>query len=116
MAKRPSAQQASVLRAEMIMKVRCGLITAAQAAARLGVSRKTYYKWEQRGLAALLDGLSDQRPGRPASPSDDQRLDLERQLAEATTQIDLLNHKLALKDILNDLKLPATGCDRAKKK
>jgi len=26
-----------------------------------------------------------------------------------------LNHKLALKDILNDLKLPSTGCDRAKK-
>ena len=45
MAKRPSAKQASVLRAEMIMKVRCGLMTAAQAAARLGVSRKTYYKW-----------------------------------------------------------------------
>ena len=116
MAKRPSGKQASVLRAEMIMKVRCGLMTAAQAAARLGVSRKTYYKWEQRGLAALLDGLSDHRPGRPASRSDDQRLDLERQLAEATTQIDLLNHKLALKDVLNDLKLPATGCDRAKKK
>ena len=116
MAKLPSGKQASVLRAEMIMKVRCGLMTAAQAAARLGVSRKTYYKWEQRGLSALLDGLSDQLPGRPASPSDDQRPELERQLAEATTQIDLLNHKLALKDVLNDLKLPATGSDRAKKK
>jgi hypothetical protein len=71
---------------------------------------------KQRGLSALLDGVSDQSPGRPASPSDDQRLDLERQFAEATTQIDLLNHKLALKDVLNDLKLPGTGCDRAKKK
>jgi DNA-binding transcriptional regulator YiaG len=59
--KRPSAQQRSRLRAEMIMKVRCGLITAQQAADRLGVSRKTYYKWEQRGLSALLDGVADQR-------------------------------------------------------
>ncbi|MFC1895358.1 hypothetical protein ACFL0Q_01675 [Thermodesulfobacteriota bacterium] len=31
------------------------------------------------------------------------------------TQIELLNHKLALKDVLMDLKLPAAGCDRAKK-
>lgn len=118
MGKRPSAQQASILRAEMIMKVRCGLLTAAQAAERLGVSRKTYYKWEQRGLSALLDGVSDQSAGRPAtSPSDDQHhQELEKQLAEATAEIDLLNHKLALKDILGDLKLPAPGLGRAKKK
>ena len=109
-------QQLIRLRAEMIMKVRCGLITASQAAALLGVSRKTYYKWEQRGLSALLDGVSDQSPGRPAHPVDDQRRDLERQLSEAMTEIELLNHKLALKDVLMELKLPAADCDRAKKK
>lgn len=32
------------------MKVRCGLMTARQAAKQLGVSSKTFYKWEQRGL------------------------------------------------------------------
>ena len=47
----------------MIMKVRCGLMTATEAASQLGVSRKTYYKWEQRGLAALLDGVCDQKAG-----------------------------------------------------
>ena len=51
-------------RAELIMKVRCGILTAKQAAAQLGVSRKTNYKWEQRGLAALLAGLDDQQAGR----------------------------------------------------
>jgi len=116
MEKGQSAQQTMRLRAEMIMKVRCGLITAQQAADRLGVSRKTYYKWEQRGLSALLDGVADQSPGRPARPSDDQREALERQLSEAMTQIELLNHKLALKDVLMDLKLPTSGCGRAKKK
>ena len=64
----------------MIMKVRCGLLTARQAAERLGVSRKTYYKWEQRGLSALLDSVTDQPPGRPAHPSDDHRQWLEKQL------------------------------------
>ena len=64
--KKPNRQRGQArLRAQLIMKVRCGLMTAAEAARQLGVSRKTYYKWEQRGLSALLDGLSDQPPGRP---------------------------------------------------
>ena len=116
MGKRSSAQQTMRLRAEMIMKVRCGLISASQAAHQLGVSRKTYYKWEQRGLNALLDGVANQSPGRPVHASDDHLQALEGQLAEAMTQIELLNHKLALKDVLMDLKMPPTGCDRAKKK
>jgi transposase len=98
------------------MKVRCGLISARQAAERLGVSRKTYYKWEQRGLSAMLDGITEQSPGRPVKPSDQYRQSLERQLSEAKREIELLNHKLALKDVMIDLKLPTTGCDRAKKK
>jgi transposase len=114
MGKRQLAQ--ARLRAELIMKVRCGLISAQEAAERLGVSRKTYYKWEQRGLSAMLDATADQSPGRPSKPSDDQRLSLEKQLTEARREINLLNHKLALKDVLVDLKLPTTGCDRAKKK
>jgi hypothetical protein len=44
-------QEKARLRAEVIMKVRCGLMTAQQAAEQLGVSRKTYYQWEERGLS-----------------------------------------------------------------
>jgi transposase len=116
MAKQPSSRQTARLRAEMIMKVRCGLLTARQAADRMGVSRKTFYKWEQRGLNALLDSVTDQPPGRPSLPSDDHRQWLEKQLQDANREIDLLNHKMALKDVLMDLKLPETGSDRAKKK
>ncbi len=116
MKKRSSSQQTMRLRAEMIMKVRCGLMTAKQAADRLGVSRKTYYKWEQRGLNALLDGVAEKDPGRPAQPCDENCQALEKQLAVAMTQIELLNHKLELKDVLLELRLPKAGCDRAKKK
>ena len=98
------------------MKVRCGLITARQAAKQLEVSRKTFYKWEQRGLSALLDSVTDQQPGRPSHPPDDGCQVLEKQLLEAKREIELLNHKMALKDVLMDLKLPETGCDRTKKK
>jgi transposase len=109
------SQQMARKRAEVIMKVRCGLINASQAAKQLGISRKTYYKWEQRGLAALLNGLEDQVPGRPARPVDHQRQALERQLELAHRDIVLLQHKMALKDVLTDLKLEP-GIDRAKKK
>ena len=111
-----SKQHQARLRAELIMKVRCGLITASEAAKQLGVSRKTFYKWEQRGLNALLDHVTDQASGRRPNPSDDRCQSLEKQLAEANRQIDLLNHKMALKDVLMELKLPKTGGDRAKKK
>ena len=116
MPKRPSTQQTARLRAELIMKVRCGLLTARQAADRMGVSRKTFYKWEQRGLSALLEGVADQHPGRPPDPVDDRCQVLEKQLSKAKREIELLNHKMALKDVLMDLKLPPTGGDRMKKK
>jgi transposase len=109
-------QQTARLRAEMIMKVRCGLLTARQAAARMGVSRKTFYKWEQRGLSALLDNVTDQPPGRRAHPLDERCQILEKQLSEAKQEIELLNRKMALKDVLMELKLPETGGDRTKKK
>lgn len=116
MANHPSTPQTARLRAELIMKVRCGLISARQAAKQMGVSRKTFYKWEQRGLSALLEGVTDQHPGRPPDPSDDRCQSLEKQLSEAKREIELLNHKMALKDVLMDLKLPRTDSDRTKKK
>ena len=115
MKKRSTTQQSARHRAQVIMKVRCGLMNASQAAEQLGVSRKTYYKWEQRGLRALLTGLTDQSPGRPCQPVDSQKEALEKQLAQAHWDNALLNHKMELKDVLTDLKLEP-GMDRVKKK
>lgn len=60
-------------RAEMILKVRGGVMSASEAAQALGISRKTYYKWEKRGLAAMLEGLYERNSGRPASPCDGEK-------------------------------------------
>jgi transposase len=97
------------------MKVRCGLMNASQAAAELGVSRKTYYKWEQRGLAALLDGLSDQDPGRPEKPDDTAEKVLGKQLAELRQENQLLEQKMVLKDLAAEFNLRSEK-DRKKKK
>jgi transposase len=116
MKKQPGSQQTVRQRAEVIMKVSCGLMSASQAAKLLGVSRKTYYKWEQRGLTALLGSLGDQRPGRPAPPPADNQLQrLEKQLEQAQRDNALLSCKIALKDVLTDSKLQ-TGCGRTEKK
>ena len=108
-------RQTARLRAELIMKVRCGLLSASQAAEQLGVSRKTYYKWEARGLAALLSSLEDQSGGRPSQPVDVEKQSLEQQLAQVRRENAVLQHKMALKDVLSELKLPP-GINRAEKK
>ncbi len=87
MANHASTPQTARLRAELIMKVRCGLMTARQAAKQLGISRKTFYKWEQRGLSALLEGVTDLHPGRPPDSSYNPCQILEKQLLEAKREI-----------------------------
>jgi transposase len=108
-------RQMARLRAEVIMKVRCGLMTARQAAEQLGVSRKTYYKWEERGLSALLSSLEDQPGGRPSQPVDVEKQSLEQELAQVRRENAVLQHKMELKDVMSDLKL-TPGINRAGKK
>jgi transposase len=108
--------QAARQRAEIIMKVRCGLLTATQAAQLLGVSRKTYYKWEQRGLAALLEGVQDQEGGRPETPAEQtQKAVFDKELSALKQQNELLEKQLKLKDIVYQMRLKAEG-EGAKKK
>ena len=56
----------ALLRTELIVKVRAGLMTATAAAETLGVSRKTYYKWEKKGLQAMLAAGQNDAAGRPS--------------------------------------------------
>jgi DNA-binding XRE family transcriptional regulator len=98
--------QAARQRAEIIMKVRCGLLTATQAAQLLHVSRKTYYKWEQRGLAALLEGVQDQEGGRPETPAEHtQKAAFAKELKELQQKNELLEKQLKLKDIVYQMRL-----------
>src|SRR5512137_2751527 len=95
-------------RAAIIMKVRCGLMTATEAAYLLGVSRKTYYKWEQRGLAAILEGLQEQTGGRPEIPWQQRRVaEVEKQMAQLQKENDLLHKRMRLKDLVHQMQLQA---------
>lgn len=98
------------------MKVRCGLMTAIEAAEVLGVSRKTYYKWEKRGLEALLDGLQDKHAGRPETSLEAAReTEFKKQVAGLQRDNELLQKQMQLKEIARELQMKAE-MNGAKKK
>jgi len=90
------------MRAELILKVRSGLMTASEAAKQLGVSRKTYYKWENRGLEGMLDALLDRSSGRPSRPVDGEKETLESSLEQIKKQLLLAEQRAEIQTILYD--------------
>ena len=69
----PDSQALARQRAQLIMQVRSGVMTAEAAARQLGISRKTYYKWERRALTAMVAALGNRDQGRPPCPTTPRR-------------------------------------------
>ena len=104
MAQIPSPQEMQARRrAALIVQVQCGQITAKEAAAQLGVSRKTYYEWENRALAALVASQQDRPGGRPATPQDPEKERLQQQTQELQDQARVLEQTLAIRQQLAEL-------------
>ncbi len=77
-------------RAQLIMQVRSGMLSAQEAARQLGISRKTYYKWERRALAAMVEALGNREHGRPPRPIDPEKEALQRQIQELQAKLEVL--------------------------
>jgi len=60
-------------RALVILQVRSGALTAKEGAKLLGVSRKTYYEWEEKSLKAMALALENHPAGRPPVPTDEEK-------------------------------------------
>lgn len=93
-------KQAARARAEAILKVRAGLMTATEAAATLGVSRKTYYQWEKRGLGAMLSQLEDQDPGRPTAAASPTEAALAAKVAELESKLKTAEQTAEIRAVL----------------
>lgn len=96
----------------MILMVRSGRITACEAAQRLGVSRKTYYEWEQKGLQAMLESLENKSPGRPRQErTDPEVLRLRGKVRQLETRLEVMEEIQDLRDLIRDVKnpLPPSG-------
>lgn len=77
-------------RASIILQVRGGALTVKVAARRWGISRKTYYKWENRALEAMAMALKNHGSGRPPS------LDVEVEREELREKVEDLKRRLYL--------------------
>jgi transposase len=75
-------------KAELILKVRSGLMSASEAARQLKISRKTYYKWEQRGLEAMLEALCERSSGRPPGDADGEKEKMQRRIRELERELE----------------------------
>ena len=88
-------------RAELILQVRSGRMTATDAAQALGISRQQYYQWEQRALQALLSALEDQPTGRPKTPTDPEKEALQRRVQQLEQQVQEQEQKEQLRQLLD---------------
>lgn len=88
-------------RAEQIIKVRSGQMSATEAARNLGISRKSYYKWEERALSAMMGALQNQSSGRPGLAVDEEKESLKRKLHEAEENSQHLERRLYVREVMS---------------
>ena len=88
-------------RAMVILQVRSGLLTAKEGAKLLGVSRKTYYEWEDRALQAMALALENHLPGRPPVPLDAEKEELQRKVRDLEKRLYLAEKTIEVKELLS---------------
>ena len=93
-------------RASLILQVRAGQLTAQEAAQQLGISRQAYYKWEQRGLRALLQALEDQPKGRPPAPTDPEKEQLQSRVEALEKKVRLYEQREQLRALIQEMEEP----------
>ncbi len=92
-------------RAAVVFAVRSGQITAEEGARRLGVSRKTYYEWERRALEAMTEALEDRAPGRPTTPTDEEKERLQEEIAKLQNELFVAKKTVEVRDMLHAYEL-----------
>jgi transposase len=89
-------------RALVILQVRSGALTAKEGAKLLGVSRKTYYEWEEKSLRAMALALENHPAGRPPAPVDEDKETLRERVQELEKKLDLAEKTIEVKELLAD--------------
>src|SRR6516225_3444426 len=93
----------SELRASLILQVRTGQLTAQEGARQLGISRQAFYKWEKRGLEALLNALQDEPPGRPKGTTDPEKDQHKSRVEHLEQQVRLYEQRDNLRTLLKQM-------------
>jgi transposase len=98
--KREKQRKLARERASVILQVRSGALTAKEGAKRLGVSRKTYYEWEEKFLKAMALALENRPAGRPPAPVDGEKETLRERIRELEKKLDLAEKTIEVKELL----------------
>jgi transposase len=88
-------------RVSIILQVRSGALTATEGAERLGISRKTYYEWEDRALQAMAQALENHTPGRPPGLLDAEKEELQRKVRDLEKKLYLAEKTIEVKELLS---------------
>ena len=67
----------------------------------LGVSRKTYYEWEERSLKAMALALENRPAGRPPVPVDEEKEGLRERIQELEKKLYLAEKTIEVKELLS---------------
>ena len=86
-------------RASIILKVRSEALTVTEGAERLGISRKTYYEWENRALQAMALALENHTPGRPPVPPDAEKEELQSKVRDLEKRLYLVEKTIKAKEM-----------------
>ena len=89
-------------RLSVIISVLSGRIHATDGAKELGLSRKNYYEWENRGLQAMREALEDRPPGRPSTPVDPEKEQLLNENARLRMELEIAKKTIEVKTALAD--------------
>jgi transposase len=98
--KKEKEQKLARERALVILQVHGGTLTAKQGSQLLGVSRKTYYEWEEKSLKAMALALENRPPGRPPAPMDPEKEALRKRIQELEKKLDLAEKTIEVKELL----------------
>ena len=98
--KKEKGQKLARERAMVILQVRSGALAAKEGAKLLGVSRKTYYEWEEKSLRAIALALENRPPGRPPAVVDPEKEALRERIQELEKKLDLAEKTIEVKELL----------------
>ena len=87
-------------RAQVIMQVQRHELTVTEAATMLGVSRKTYYEWENRALSSMVEALTNRDPGRPRKQIDTEKEALKRKVDELQKENQSMGDVMELREAI----------------
>ena len=76
-------------------------MTAEDGAKALGVSRKTFYHWEKKGLQGLLGALQNGDAGRPADLVDEEKEALKKEVARLRQELCVARETLQVRRVLD---------------